>query len=51
MTDFNPPLKDMLFAINHLSGMYRVLQIELFADFDQETEVCFGSLEPDQYSG
>ena len=37
MTDFNPPLKDMLFAINHLSGMDRVLQIERFADFDQET--------------
>ena len=36
MTDYNPPLKDMLFNIHELSGLKRVLQLESFADFDAD---------------
>jgi acyl-CoA dehydrogenase len=36
MTDYNPPLKDMLFTIHELSGLKRVLQLERFADFDTD---------------
>ncbi|RLA23265.1 MAG: acyl-CoA dehydrogenase [Gammaproteobacteria bacterium] len=36
MTDYNPPLKDMLFTIHELSGLKRVLQLESFADFDTD---------------
>ncbi|MEE8308420.1 MAG: acyl-CoA dehydrogenase family protein, partial [Gammaproteobacteria bacterium] len=36
MTDYNPPLKDMLFNIHELSGLERVLQLERFADFDTD---------------
>jgi 3-(methylsulfanyl)propanoyl-CoA dehydrogenase len=36
MTDYNPPLKDMLFNIHELSGLKRVLQLESFADFDTD---------------
>jgi len=34
MTDYVPPLKDMLFNIHALSGLERVLQLERFAGFD-----------------
>lgn len=34
MTDYNPPLKDMLFNIHELAGLQRVLELERFADFD-----------------
>jgi acyl-CoA dehydrogenase len=34
MTDYNPPLKDMLFNIHELAGIQRVLELERFADFD-----------------
>ena len=34
MTDYTPPLKDMLFNIHELSGLKRVLQLESFSDFD-----------------
>ena len=34
MTDYIPPLKDMYFNIHELSGLDRVLQLELFAEFD-----------------
>jgi len=36
MTDYNLPLKDMLFNIHQLSGLERVLQLERFADFDND---------------
>jgi len=36
MTDYNPPLKDILFNIHELSGLKRVLQLERFADFDTD---------------
>ena len=36
MTDYNPPLKDMLFNIHELSGLERVLQLERFADYDSD---------------
>lgn len=36
MTDYNPPLKDMLFNIHELSGLERILQLERFADFDND---------------
>lgn len=36
MTDYNPPLKDMLFNIHELSGLGHVLQLENFADFDTD---------------
>lgn len=36
MTDYVPPLKDMLFTIHALSGLGRVLQLEQFEDFDQD---------------
>ncbi len=36
MTDYNPPLKDMLFNIHELSGLKRVLQLASFADFDAD---------------
>ena len=36
MTDYTPPLKDMLFNIHELSGLERVLQLERFADFDND---------------
>lgn len=37
MTDFVPPLKDMLFAVHNLSGLEQVLKIEQFGDFDADT--------------
>jgi len=36
MTEYNPPIKDMLFAIHELSGISHVLQMEKFTDFDTE---------------
>ena len=36
MTDYTPPLKDMLFNIHELSGLKRVLQLERFSDFDTD---------------
>ena len=36
MTDYIPPLKDMLFNIHEISGLERVLQLERFADFDND---------------
>ena len=33
MTDYIPPLKDMLFIIHELSGLERLLELETFADF------------------
>ena len=36
MTDYIPPLKDMLFNIHELSGLERVLQLERFADYDRD---------------
>jgi len=36
MTDYIPPLKDMLFNIHELSGLERVLQLERFSDFDKD---------------
>lgn len=36
MTDYTPPLKDMLFNIHELSGLKRVLQLESFSDFDTD---------------
>ncbi len=36
MTDYTPPLKDMLFSIHELSGLKRVLQFGNFADFDTD---------------
>jgi len=36
MTDYTPPLKDMLFNIHELSGLKRVLQLEHYADFDTD---------------
>ena len=36
MTDYTPPLKDMLFNIRELAGLERVLQLESFADFDAD---------------
>ncbi len=36
MTDYSPPLKDMLFNIHELSGLGRVLQLDRFGDFDNE---------------
>jgi alkylation response protein AidB-like acyl-CoA dehydrogenase len=36
MTDYIPPLKDMLFNIHELSGLERVLQLERFSDFDND---------------
>jgi acyl-CoA dehydrogenase len=36
MTDYVPPLKDMLFNIHELSGLERVLQLERFADYDSD---------------
>ncbi len=37
MTQYSHPLKDALFAIQHLSGIDQVLQQEAFADFDLDT--------------
>ena len=34
MTDYIPPLKDMLFNIHELAGIQRILELERFADFD-----------------
>lgn len=34
MTDFVPPLKDMLFNIHHLSGVDEILQLDSYAEFD-----------------
>jgi len=34
MTDYIPPLKDILFNVHELSGLPRVLELESFADFD-----------------
>ena len=36
MTDYTPPLKDMLFNLHELSGLKRVLQLERFSDFDTD---------------
>jgi alkylation response protein AidB-like acyl-CoA dehydrogenase len=36
MTEYIPPLKDMLFNIHELSGLERVLQLERFADYDRD---------------
>lgn len=36
MTDYKPPLKDMLFNIHEISGLDRVLKLERFADFDRD---------------
>ena len=36
MTDYTPPLKDMIFNIHELSGLKRVLQLESFSDFDTD---------------
>lgn len=36
MTDYIPPLKDMLFNIHELSGLERVLQLQRFADYDSD---------------
>ncbi len=36
MTDYTPPLKDMLFNIHQLSGIERVLTLDRFADFDRD---------------
>ncbi len=36
MTDYKPPVKDMLFAIHELSGIDRVLQLGRFSDFDAD---------------
>jgi alkylation response protein AidB-like acyl-CoA dehydrogenase len=37
MTDYNPPLKDMLFNIRELSGLSRVLELDAFAGVDMDT--------------
>ena len=37
MTDYNPPLKDMRFAVRELAGLDDILQLEPFAEFDAET--------------
>ncbi len=37
MTDYNPPLKDILFNIHELSGLGRVLELENYAEFDTDT--------------
>ncbi len=37
MTDYVPPLKDMLFAVHNLTGLEEVLRIERFGEFDAET--------------
>ena len=36
MTDYKPPLKDMLFNIHEISGLERVLELERFSDFDNK---------------
>ncbi len=36
MTDYIPPLKDMLFNVHELSGLERILQLDNFADFDTD---------------
>ena len=36
MTDYTPPLKDMLFAIHELSGLDRVLALDNFAGVDRD---------------
>ena len=36
MTDYTPPLKDILFNIHKLSGLDRVLQLHRFAEFDTD---------------
>ena len=36
MTDYKPPLKDMLFAVHELSGLEAVLQLDSYSDFDAE---------------
>jgi len=37
MTDYIPPLKDMLFNIHELSGLQRVLELEAFDGVDADT--------------
>lgn len=37
MTDYSPPLKDMLFNIRELSGIRRVLELEAFEAVDKDT--------------
>ena len=36
MTDYKPPLKDMLFNIHQVSGLERILELENYADFDAD---------------
>ena len=36
MTNYIPPLKDIFFNIHEISGLARVLQLERFADFDND---------------
>jgi alkylation response protein AidB-like acyl-CoA dehydrogenase len=36
MTDYKPPLKDMLFNIHEISGLERILELENYADFDAD---------------
>lgn len=36
MTDYIPPLKDILFNVHELSGLDNVLRLERFADFDTD---------------
>ncbi len=36
MTDYIPPLKDMLFNVHELSGLERVLKLGKFAEFDAD---------------
>ena len=36
MTDYIPPLKDILFNIHEVSGLQRILQLKHFSDFDTE---------------
>ncbi len=37
MTDYNPPLKDMRFAIHELAGLADVLRLDAFSDVDSDT--------------
>jgi alkylation response protein AidB-like acyl-CoA dehydrogenase len=37
MTDYNPPIKDMLFAMRELAGLSRILQLSAYKAVDSET--------------
>lgn len=37
MTEYNPPIKDMLFAIHELSNIDRVLEFDSFEEIDRDT--------------